>query len=109
MRVCKLIYIYIYIYIYINPNPKTAPKYSESTCNLINKLRETINVYKKEKCSRSKKPRVILIGDSNVKGYACNLKPLLSSNYELYSVVKPGSTTNELKETAKKRDQSTLL
>jgi len=32
----------------------------------------------------------------------CNLKPLLSSNYELYSVVKPGSITNELKETAKK-------
>jgi len=32
----------------------------------------------------------------------CNLKPLLSSNYELYSVVKPGSTTNELKETVQK-------
>jgi len=32
----------------------------------------------------------------------CYLKPLLSSNYELYNVVKPGSTTNELKETAKK-------
>ena len=39
----------------INPNPKTASKYSESTGNLINKLRETINVYKKEKCSLSKK------------------------------------------------------
>ena len=31
----------------------------------------------------------------------CNLKPLLSSNHELYSVVKPGYTTIELKETAK--------
>ena len=93
----------------VNPNPKTAPKYSESTCILINKLRETINVYNKEKSSRSKKHRVILIGDSNIKGHVCNLKPLLSSNYELYSVLKPGSTTNELKENSKKRDQSTLL
>jgi len=33
--------------------------------------------------------------------YVCNLKSLLSSNYELYSVVKPGSSTSELKETAK--------
>jgi intracellular sulfur oxidation DsrE/DsrF family protein len=48
-----------------------------------------------------KKHRIILIGDSNIKGYMCNLKSLLSSNYELYSVVKPGSSTSELKETAK--------
>ena len=39
----------------VNPNPKPAPKYSESTDNLINKLRGTINVYKKEVCSLSKK------------------------------------------------------
>ena len=32
----------------------------------------------------------------------------LSSNYELHSVVKPGSTTNELKETAKKKEISQL-
>jgi len=82
----------------VNPNPKTAPKYSESTGNLTNKLRETINVFNKEKCSLSKKHRIILIGDSNFKRYVCNLKPLLSSNYKLYSAVKPGSTANELKE-----------
>ena len=52
----------------VNPNPKTVLKYSESTCNLINKLRETINVYNKEKCSHSKKHRVILIDNSNIKG-----------------------------------------
>ena len=33
----------------------------------------------------------------------CNLKSLLSSNYELCSVVKPGSSTGELKETAKEK------
>ena len=61
----------------VSPNPKTALKYSESTCDLINKLRETINVYNKQKCSLSKNHRVILIGDGNIKGYVCNLKPLL--------------------------------
>jgi len=58
----------------VNPNPKTAPKYRESTCNLINKLRDIINIYNKEKCSCSKKHRVILIGDSNIKGNVCKLK-----------------------------------
>jgi len=67
----------------VNPNQKTAPKYRKSTGNLINKPRETINVYKKEKCSLSKKHRIIWIGDSNIKGYVCILKPLLSSNYIL--------------------------
>ena len=49
----------------INPNPKTELKYSKSTGNLVNKLREIINVYNKEKCSLSKK--IILICDSNIK------------------------------------------
>jgi hypothetical protein len=58
-------------------------------------------VYNKKKCWLSKEHRIILIGDSNIKGYVCNLKPLLSSNYDLYSVVKPESCTSELKESAK--------
>jgi len=49
----------------------------------------------------SQRNRVIRIGDSNIKGYGCNLKPLLSKNYELYSVARPGSNSSELKETAK--------
>ena len=48
-----------------------------------------------------KKHRIILIGDSNIKGYVCNLKTFLSNNYELYSVVKPGSSTSELNESEK--------
>ena len=31
----------------------------------------------------------------------CNLKTLLSNNYELYSDIKPGSSTSELRERAK--------
>jgi hypothetical protein len=47
------------------------------------------------------KHRIVLIRDSHIKGYACNLKSLLSNNYDFVSVVKPGSTTNELKESTK--------
>jgi hypothetical protein len=50
---------------------------------------------------KKKKNTVILIGDSNIKGYGCKLKPLLRKNYELYSVAKPGSSSSDLNETAK--------
>ena len=83
----------------VNLPSVTVPKYSDSKKNLIHNLRETINVLNK-KCTHHKNHKIILIGDSNIKGYACNLKSLLSNNYEFYSIVKPGSTTSELKESA---------
>lgn len=49
----------------------------------------------------SKKHKVVLIGDSNIKGCVFNLKSLLNNSYELYIVIKPGATTFELKESAK--------
>ena len=58
-------------------------------------------MYNKETGSSSKKHKVILIGDSNIKGYLGNLKPLLHNSYELFSIVKSGSTISELKETVK--------
>ena len=42
-----------------------------------------------------------LTGDCNTKCYVCNLKRILSSNCGLCSVVKPGSSTSELKESVK--------
>ena len=48
----------------------------------------------------SKKHKVILNGDSNIREYVYNLKPLLNNSYELYSVIKPGAST-ELKDSAK--------
>jgi len=38
----------------VNPTSVTVPKYSDSTKNRINNLRETINVLNREKCSLSK-------------------------------------------------------
>ena len=44
---------------------------------------------------------VVLIGDSSIRAYVQKLESLLNNNYELQSIIKPGATTNELKETAK--------
>ena len=85
----------------VNCNAKSEQKYSDLIENHINKLRQTINECNKEKHGLSKKQRIILIGDSNIKDYVYNLKTFLSNNYELYSVVRPGSSTRELKVSAK--------
>jgi lysophospholipase L1-like esterase len=66
--------------------------------SVITNLKESIKVHQNKEHS-FKKHQIILIGDSNIKGYASSLEPLLDSNYNLYSVVKPGSTTNELEKT----------
>jgi lysophospholipase L1-like esterase len=58
-------------------------------------------VNSREVCPSSKKHKVVLIGDSNTRGYVHKLESLLNNNYELYSVIKSGATTSELKETAK--------
>jgi hypothetical protein len=79
-----------------------VPIYNESTKNLIHNLRESINEHNKKKDTHSKKHKIILIGDSHIKGYASNLKSLLSNNYDFFIIFKPGSTTNELMESAKK-------
>ena len=35
-----------------------------------------------------------------MRGYVSSLEPLLNSNYKLYSVMKPRSSTNELEKSA---------
>jgi lysophospholipase L1-like esterase len=67
----------------------------------LSELRETINVNNKEVGSLLTKYKVVLIGDSNFRGYVYKLKHLLKKNYELYSVIKRGATMNELKETTR--------
>ena len=70
-----------------------------SVNNQLSELREIINMNNRTVGSPQTKHKIVLIGDSNIRGYVHNLKPLLRENYELYSVIKPGATTNELKET----------
>jgi hypothetical protein len=89
----------------VKPNSKHSQEDSDPTSDsvslLINNLRETIIVHNKMKHPLSRKHRIIFVGDSHVRGYVSTLKPLLNSDYDLYSVVKPGSGSSELKESAK--------
>jgi hypothetical protein len=62
---------------------------NDSFNHLINNLCETINECNKREHSSSKKHRIILIGNSHVKGFAGSLKSVLNSDYDLFSVVKP--------------------
>jgi hypothetical protein len=66
---------------------------------ILSNLRESINDYH-TKTQSSKKHRIIIIGDSNIKGYASSLQLLLNSNYNICSIVKPGSGSKELEVTA---------
>jgi hypothetical protein len=71
-----------------NLNPIHKHIDSDLTCNsttlLINNLRESINILSKMKLSPSKKHKIVLNGDSHVRGYASMLKPLLNSDYDLF-------------------------
>ena len=69
---------------------------SDSIPHLLNNLSDSINVLNKMKCPPSVNHRIILIGDSHIRGYVNTLKPFLNSDYNLYSVVKTGSGTGEL-------------
>jgi hypothetical protein len=84
----------------VNPNPKPMQEDSVSTSDsithLINNLSDSINVLDKTKRPFSGNHRIILIGDSHIRGYVNSIKPLLNNDYNLYCVVKPGSGTREL-------------
>jgi hypothetical protein len=76
-------------------------KYKDFLENSINTLRQSINKRNSDNYTSSNKHRVICIGDSHLRGYGCNLTTLLGKNYEIYSVVKPGSSSSELMNSAK--------
>ncbi len=74
---------------------------NDSFNHFINNLLETINEHNKREHSSSNKHRIILVGHSHVKGFASSPESILNCDYDLFSVVKPGSSSNELKESAK--------
>jgi hypothetical protein len=52
---------------------QSNPENNVSIHNPLNELRETINVNSKELCSPSKKHKIVLIGDSDTRGYVHKL------------------------------------
>jgi hypothetical protein len=82
---------------------RSIPRIKDNMEEVQNNLSKfAVNLLKKRnKHLRSLRHKIVLIGDSHIRGYARNVKTLLSNNFELYSVVKPGSSSSDLKETAK--------
>ena len=75
------------------------PNYSYE--HTINNLRKTIENRNNREHSYAAKHRIILLGDSHVRGYASSLKSVLNSEYDILGVIRPGSGSSELKESAK--------
>jgi hypothetical protein len=69
--------------------PRLISRNKVSVHNLLNAFRETISMKNREVGSPSTKHKIALIGDSSIRGYVHKLKPLLKTNYELYSVMVP--------------------
>jgi hypothetical protein len=83
-----------------NCKTEGTPNHNDEVGVISSKLTETIISCNKN--IATKKHKIIFMGDSHIRGYVSKLKPLLNNNFELYSIVKPGPSTKELNETAKK-------
>jgi hypothetical protein len=83
-----------------NCKAKFTPNYNDKIGVIESKLTEAIIACNKN--AASKKHKIIFMGDSHIRGHVSNLKSLLNNNFELYRIVKPGSTTSKLKETTEK-------
>ena len=62
----------------------------------IENLAKTIKDCSKSDNSPNCTHRVVLLGDSHIKGFSRELRSILNKEYEITSFVKPGSTTSIL-------------
>jgi hypothetical protein len=83
-----------------NCKTEGTPNHNDEIGVDSSKLTETIISCNKN--IATKKHKIIFMGDSQIRGYVSKLKPLLNKNFEFYSIVKTGSSTKKLNETAKK-------
>ena len=88
-----------------------ATKEDSKTNNAINKLDRihklvkgsTVEVTKsRTKYSKCSKHKVLLTGDSHMRGGTANLSASLDARFDVYGAVKPGSDTGSLTDTAKR-------
>jgi len=67
----------------------------------INNLSDTINNYNRSILSSTGVHKVVVIGDSHIKGFENLLRSKLNKGYNVFSLVQPGSNSNILKESVK--------
>jgi hypothetical protein len=85
----------------VNNSGKHGFKHNYAIHDRIIILSKSINKSNSDITDLSNKHRVVLVDDSHIRGYGGNLTSVLSKIYEIYSVVKPGSNSCELKVSAK--------
>jgi hypothetical protein len=78
-----------------------SEKYNDFFKNNITALKQSIYEKNSDNNASATKHRIILIGDSHFRGYGCELTSLLGKNYEIHNVVKAGSSTSKLINSAK--------
>ena len=67
---------------------------------LSNGLQKVKNDEKNKSTKLSEKSKILIIGDSHVRGLSSELRCKLGDNYEIMGIVKPNADTNQLKSTA---------
>jgi hypothetical protein len=67
----------------------------------IDNLQDTVNGYNKSVHLNTDMPRVVLIGDSRIKGFENLLRSMFNREYYLFSLLQPGSNSNIPKESVK--------
>ena len=85
----------------VNSKVKKELEFSDTSVNLfkntISNLRQTIKNLTDNEPPPLSRHRIILLGDSHLRGYAHSLQFIANKDYDIFGIVKPGSCSNELK------------
>lgn len=82
----------------VNSKVKKEPKFSDIADKTINDLRQNIKNLTNNELPTLSKHRIILLGDSHLRGYARSLQSIVNNDYDILGIVKPGSCSDVLKE-----------
>ena len=77
---------------------KKDPTYIFSIHHAINDLQTRISDLNKTDIASTKKHKIVLLGDSHIKGISAFLNCELNNNYEILSLAKPGANSSILKD-----------
>jgi hypothetical protein len=94
-------------------NPESKCTLKDANKQHINKIKEDISNHKKCDKQYDTPHKIVLIGDSHLRGFSSEIQFMLNKGYECVSIVKPGATKKTLsessQETVKKLTQNDLL
>ena len=83
-----------------NHSSKGSDASTDSINQCIDRLHDSIRDLNKTVHVPNNSCKILLIGDSHIKGFADLLQSKLTKEYSLFSLIKPGSKSNVLKDSA---------